>query len=173
MLAPGRPLARGKISVHPSGPMRGAGSRSAAAGRRRVALDELVGDRVEVLADVVRLRADVQRCVALAQDEGRLPAGRGRAPDRAVSAFYVSNAGSGTVSAFSDPGGGTLTSLGNTPADAGTVDASATPDGRYLYVQAGINGIVDEYRVGQDGSLTEIGSVTVPQAAGGEGIAAS
>ena len=95
------------------------------------------------------------------------------APDRAVSAFYVSNAGSGTVSAFSDPGGGALTSLRNTPTDAGTVDASATSDGRYLYVQTGINGIVDGYRVGQDGSLTETGSVTVPQAAGGEGIAAS
>ena len=77
------------------------------------------------------------------------------------------------MSAFSDPGGRALTSLRNTPTDAGTVDASATPDGRYLYVQTGINGIVDEYRVGQDGSLTEIGSVTVPQAAGGEGIAAS
>jgi 6-phosphogluconolactonase (cycloisomerase 2 family) len=95
------------------------------------------------------------------------------AHDRAVSAFYVSNAGSGTVSAFSDPGDGALTSLRNTATDAGTVDASATTDGRYLYVETGINGIVDEYRVGQDASLTEIGSVTVPQAAGGEGIAAS
>ncbi len=55
----------------------------------------------------------------------------------------------------------------------GTVDATATPDGQYLYVQAGAKGIVDEYHVGQDGSLTEIGSVTVPGAAGAEGIAAS
>src|ERR1700759_2699556 len=46
-------------------------------GRRSgVACDELVGDRVEVVADVVRLWADVQRCVALAKDEGGLPAGR-------------------------------------------------------------------------------------------------
>jgi hypothetical protein len=57
--------------------------------------------------------------------------------------------------------------------DAGTVDAAATPDGQYLYAQAGANGIVDGYRVSPGGSLTEIGSVTVPGAAGGEGIAAS
>jgi hypothetical protein len=39
-----------------------------------VALDQLVGDRLEVLADVVRLRTDVQRGVALAEDEPGLPA---------------------------------------------------------------------------------------------------
>jgi hypothetical protein len=32
---------------------------------------------------------------------------------------------------------------------------------------------VDEFRVGADGSLTRIGSVIVPGAAGGEGIAAA
>src|ERR1700678_1592396 len=46
-----------------------------------VTFDQLVGDGVEVLADVVRLRADRERCVALAQDEPGLPAGRAR-PDR-------------------------------------------------------------------------------------------
>jgi hypothetical protein len=40
-------------------------------------------------------------------------------------------------------------------------------------VQTGAHGIVDEYRVGDDGSLTPLGSVTVPDAVGGEGIAAS
>ena len=45
------------------------------------------------------------------------------------------------------------------------------PSGRYLYVQTGGNGIVDEFRVGSAGSLTEVGSVTVPNAVGGEGIA--
>jgi hypothetical protein len=48
-----------------------------------------------------------------------------------------------------------------------------SPDGRYLYVQTGGAGIVDEYRVGFTGSLTEIGSATVPGAVGGEGIATS
>lgn len=89
------------------------------------------------------------------------------------SLFYASNAGSGTVSGYGDNGSGTLQPLGSTATDAGTVDATATPDGQYLYVQAGAKGIVDEYRVGQGGSLTEIGSVTVPGAAGAEGIAAS
>lgn len=42
---------------------------------------------------------------------------------------------------------------------------------RYLYVQAGVAGIVDEFAVGTDGALTRIGSVTVPDAAGAEGIA--
>ena len=43
---------------------------------RPLALDELVGDRVEVVPDVARLRADVQRAVALTEDEPGLPAGR-------------------------------------------------------------------------------------------------
>jgi 6-phosphogluconolactonase (cycloisomerase 2 family) len=87
--------------------------------------------------------------------------------------FYVSNAGSGTLSGYADPGSGALRSLGTTTTDAGTVDAAVSPDGRYLYGQAGGHGLVDEYRVNADGSLTAIGSVTVPGAAGGEGIAAS
>ena len=89
------------------------------------------------------------------------------------TAFYASNAGSGTLSGYRDNGSGTLQPLGTTATDAGTVDAAATPDGQYLYAQAGANGIVDQYRVGPGGSLTPIGSVTVPGAAGGEGIAAS
>src|SRR6478672_7695114 len=52
--------------------------------RRGVVLDELIGDRIEVLPGVVRLRADVERGVALAKDERGLPAGRDgadRVPD--------------------------------------------------------------------------------------------
>jgi hypothetical protein len=44
--------------------------------------------------------------------------------------------------------------------------------GKYLYVQTGANGIVGEFRV-HLGHLTEIGSVTVVNAAGGEGIVAA
>jgi hypothetical protein len=87
--------------------------------------------------------------------------------------FYASNAGSGTLSGYGDDGSGTLQPLGTTVTDAGTVDAVASPDGQYLYAQAGAKGIVDEFRVGAGGSLTAIGSVTVPGAVGGEGIAAS
>jgi 6-phosphogluconolactonase (cycloisomerase 2 family) len=93
------------------------------------------------------------------------------APDG--STFYASNAGSGTLSGIGDTGSGQLQSLGNTATDAGTVDAAASSDGQYLYAQAGANGIVDEYHAGSGGALTKIGSVTVPSAAGGEGIAAS
>ena len=86
--------------------------------------------------------------------------------------LYASNAGSGSLSAFRSGRDGTLTALGNTPTGAGTVDAAASSDGRYVYVQTGAVGAVDEFRVGAGGSLAAIGSVTVPGAAGGEGIAA-
>ena len=86
--------------------------------------------------------------------------------------LYASNAGSATLSGYTDDGTGTLTPQGNTAADAGTVDAAASADGRYLYAETGAAGIVDEYRVHDNGSLTRIGSVTVPGAVGAEGIAA-
>jgi hypothetical protein len=89
------------------------------------------------------------------------------------SAFYASNAGSGTLSGYSDDGSGALRPLGTTATDAGTVDAAASPGGQYLYAQTGAKGAVDEYRINPGGSLTAIGSATVPGAAGGEGIAAS
>jgi 6-phosphogluconolactonase (cycloisomerase 2 family) len=88
------------------------------------------------------------------------------------SFFYASNAGSGTVSRFASAADGTLTLLGATGTDAGTVDGAATPDGSFLYVQTGAAGKVDAFQVGADGSLTAIGSVTVPGAVGGEGIVA-
>lgn len=86
--------------------------------------------------------------------------------------LYLSNAGSASLSGFTDTGMGSLTSLGTTATDAGTVDAAVSPDGTYLYVQAGAVGMVDEYAVNADGTLTSIGSVTVPNAVGGEGIVA-
>jgi hypothetical protein len=87
--------------------------------------------------------------------------------------FYASNAGSGNVSNFQSGANGALTLLGATPTDGGTVDATASPDGQYLYVQTGLNGIIDEFKVNANGSLSAIGSVTVANAVGGEGIAAA
>ena len=52
------------------------------------------------------------------------------------------------------------------------MDAAASADGSALYVQTGANGIVDAFRVGADGSLTAVGSVTVSGSVGGEGIVA-
>jgi 6-phosphogluconolactonase (cycloisomerase 2 family) len=92
---------------------------------------------------------------------------------RAGRYFFTSNAGSASVSGYQVGPDGSLTALGNTATDTGTVDAVAAAHGRFLYVQTGGAGIVDEYAVGQSGSLTEIGSVTVAGAVGGEGIAAS
>ncbi|HUN37285.1 MAG TPA: hypothetical protein VMU95_35245 [Trebonia sp.] len=86
--------------------------------------------------------------------------------------LYASNAGSGTESVLRDDAAGTLTLQGAAPTDAGTVDATASADGRYLYVQAGGSGDVDAFRVGPGGTLTKTGSVTVPGAVGGEGIVA-
>jgi 6-phosphogluconolactonase (cycloisomerase 2 family) len=92
---------------------------------------------------------------------------------RAGRYFYASNAGSPSLSGYKDNPSGDLTLLGSTPTDPGTVDASASTDGHFLYVQTGAKGIVDEFEVGPHGSLTQIGSVTVAGAAGGEGIVAS
>jgi hypothetical protein len=39
-------------------------------------------------------------------------------------------------------------------------------------VQTGAAGIVDEFAIGAGGALSRIGSVTVPDAVGGEGIVA-
>lgn len=84
--------------------------------------------------------------------------------------FYASNAGSASLTGFRGDAAGTLTGLGNTATDPGTVDAAVSPDGRNLYAQTGANGIVDEFRVNTAGTLVAIGSVTVPDAVGGEGI---
>jgi 6-phosphogluconolactonase (cycloisomerase 2 family) len=86
--------------------------------------------------------------------------------------FYTGNAGSGTVSAFKQTDG-KLDKLGDTQTGAGTVDLAVSSNGRFLYAQTGIAGGVDAFAVGADGSLKQIGSVTVPDAVGGEGIAAS
>ena len=71
-----------------------------------------------------RLRSDRRRRAAAGR---QLPGGT----------LYASQAGSGTESSLSIQPGGAVTLLGATPTDAGTVDAAASPDGRYLYVQAG------------------------------------
>ncbi|MEU3183974.1 beta-propeller fold lactonase family protein [Streptomyces sp. NPDC006923] len=89
---------------------------------------------------------------------------------RAGSRFYVSNAGSSTLSGFQQTRGAVLKPLGNTPTGVGTVDAAVTPNGRYLYVQTGGVGAVDAFRINRDGTLTKIGTTDVPDAVAGEGI---
>jgi len=86
--------------------------------------------------------------------------------------FFVSNAGGPSESGFSDSSTGQLTLIGNTTTDAGAVDASASANGQFLYVQTGGSGIVDEFQVHANGTLSKFGSVMVAGASGGEGIVA-
>jgi hypothetical protein len=86
--------------------------------------------------------------------------------------LVASNAGSATVTSLLANHGGRTTILANTPTDAGTVDASFSPDGHDLYVQTGAGGVIDSYSVTAGGHLRSTGAVTVPAAPGGEGIVA-
>lgn len=86
--------------------------------------------------------------------------------------FFTSNPGSSSVSSYQEHSGGQLSLLGDTTTDPGTVDAAPSDNGQFLYVQTGADGIVDEFHVNGNGTLTEVGSVTVPDAIGGEGIVA-
>jgi DNA-binding beta-propeller fold protein YncE len=93
---------------------------------------------------------------------------------RVGTTVYLSNAGSATLSGYRLTAGATVAAeLGQTATDPGTVDAAASSNGRFLYVQAGATGVVDEFAVGAGGSLISVGAVTVPNAAGAEGIAAT
>ena len=89
----------------------------------------------------------------------------------AAGYYYTSNAGSASLTGFQEGFGGALTKLGNTTTHPGTVDAAGA--GRFLYVQGGKEGTLDEFEVQPNGSLESIGSLVVPEAVGGEGIVAA
>jgi len=88
---------------------------------------------------------------------------------------YVANAGSNNLSGYRVGNGGSLSLVGSggvvAGTDAGPIDMAASPDGRYLYAQAGGAGAIDEFAVDSGGGLAPIGSVT-GLGAGIEGIAA-
>ncbi|MDE3064383.1 MAG: hypothetical protein KGJ36_01785 [Acidobacteriota bacterium] len=75
--------------------------------------------------------------------------------------FYGSNAASATVSSFRVAPDGPPTLLAGTAAvaHAGTVDSSASPDGRYLYVESGAAGALDAFAVNPDGTLSAVQTV--------------
>jgi 6-phosphogluconolactonase (cycloisomerase 2 family) len=89
------------------------------------------------------------------------------------SELFAGNAGSASESTVTEGSGDQLTLSGSTATDAGTVDASTADHGRFLYIQTGAAGIVDEYLVTSNGGLQRLGAVNVPNAVGGEGIATS
>jgi 6-phosphogluconolactonase (cycloisomerase 2 family) len=85
--------------------------------------------------------------------------------------FYVSNTGTSNISSFRLGSGGqpVLLSAVAATTNPGTIDSAKS--GRFLYVETGTLGTVDEFRVRGNGSLTPIGSATdLPP--GFEGIAA-
>ncbi len=94
--------------------------------------------------------------------------------------FYVANAGSGTVSGYTVDAAGRPAFIGDshtaTPGvlattSGGTIDLAATPDGHFLYVQSGKIGALDAYRIGFDGTLRHVASISGFGAGGLEGIA--
>jgi 6-phosphogluconolactonase (cycloisomerase 2 family) len=89
------------------------------------------------------------------------------------SLLYTGNTAANSTSGYVSSAGGQLSLLGATTTDPGTVDGSVSSDGHFLYVQTGGNGIVDEFQLDGNGSLTEVGSTLVPGAVGGQGIAAT
>jgi hypothetical protein len=95
---------------------------------------------------------------------------------RAGDFYYVSNTGSNNVSGYRIDAGGTPTLIGPTgivaTTEPGPIDMTTAAGGRFLYVQTGTTGTVDEFRVNGDGSLTKLGVVTgLP--VGQEGIASN
>jgi hypothetical protein len=87
---------------------------------------------------------------------------------------YLSNAGSANLSGYRLTSAATVAAdLGQTATDPGTVDAAASSDHGFLYVQTGAAGIVDEFTIAPNGQLNRLGAVTVPNGVGGEGIAAT
>lgn len=87
--------------------------------------------------------------------------------------YYVANAGSNSVSAYTVAANGTPSLVGVVAAtDTGPIDMAASANGQTLYVEAGGAGAVDEYHIAAGGSLSSLGAVT-GLGAGIEGIAAS
>ena len=93
----------------------------------------------------------------------------GSAPDGQTAAcwisaargfYYVSNAGSANVSAYSLNGSGApvLSGIAAT-VQAGAIDSVASADGHVLYVECGGAGTVDVFAVQSDGSLTAVQTV--------------
>jgi 6-phosphogluconolactonase (cycloisomerase 2 family) len=88
--------------------------------------------------------------------------------------FYVTNTGSNNVSGFRIGADGQPALIGGSPVLATTAmgPIDMTVSGRFLYVQTGGAGTIDQFRIKSDGTLTPRGSVTgLP--VGQEGIASA
>ena len=88
--------------------------------------------------------------------------------------YYVANAGSADLSEYTVAADGTPSLVAPVAATTGTgsVDLTASADGKYLYAEAAAGGgTVFELRINSDGSLSPIGSVPGLGYSGIEGIA--
>jgi 6-phosphogluconolactonase (cycloisomerase 2 family) len=88
--------------------------------------------------------------------------------------FYGSNAGSGTVSSFSENASGApvLVNATAATAHAGTTDSVVSPNGQFFYVESGGAGTIDAFAIGAGGTLTPIETLfNIPVAS--EGLAIS
>ena len=87
---------------------------------------------------------------------------------------YVTNTGSGTVSAYKVGEAGTLTLLnaaaGITGTGTGPVDLDVSKNGRYLYVRNG-SGTISTFRVQSSGALVSLGTTAAALPRGSAGIA--
>ena len=89
--------------------------------------------------------------------------------------YYAANAGSGSLSQYTIGANGTVV-LGQSPAATGipgAVDMAASNDGHFLYAQSGGSGSIKAFAVNSNGSLSPVGSWTVPDGGSQEGIAAA
>lgn len=87
---------------------------------------------------------------------------------------YTANAGTGSIGAYAVAPSGALSVLGNTPVEnnpaSHPLDEGVSANQHYLYVLAnGLSQIVG-YRVGGDGSLTQVTTVPVAASSGGIGV---
>jgi 6-phosphogluconolactonase (cycloisomerase 2 family) len=88
--------------------------------------------------------------------------------------FFGSNAGSGTVSSFTEnvAGAPVLVSATAATAHAGTTDSVVSPDGKFFYVESGGAGTIDAFAIGANGTLSQIETIfNIPVAS--EGLAIS
>jgi 6-phosphogluconolactonase (cycloisomerase 2 family) len=87
--------------------------------------------------------------------------------------FFVANAGSSSISAYTIGADGAPSLIGVAGStETGAIDLAASPGGKFLYAESGGAGTVDVFAVGDTGSLTKLGVVSgLP--VGLEGIAAS
>lgn len=89
--------------------------------------------------------------------------------------YYVSNTASNTLSGYTVAPDGQPSLVGATgivaTTEPGPIDTTSPPGTPFLYAETG-SGTVDEFVVGADGSLTELG-VIAGLPAGIEGIASS